>query len=343
MDSENNMAPRRGGKEPRGKEVAGKNHGANKPALHATDNTPPKALRTSPRLREKKGLLLDLNATPTGVGTAHIQTPTSINSRPKKKLETMFDEEDKEGMKHGKKEDKEVAGHAVGSNKMPAKVPFSRGKNKQVADEGMDDPKGNMRSQVDAEPKGEQPDSCKEAKAGTLGSNTNSIPSMPLPYVEVFLPDGRLARQCSASDECPKRFHFELKRWRMEQHLKREHGLEVHIPLQKVGRPSKAELNSKAKAPQARVDSAQWHKLAKKRFEDKDRKFAMNVKKAERLHRLRAVDKWEKLKPEFRTMPKEAFVERIVKERMTAYLASSEERLARIQKRINEGYESHVS
>ncbi|KAI5054018.1 hypothetical protein GOP47_0031092, partial [Adiantum capillus-veneris] len=133
-----------------------------------------------------------------------------------------------------------------------------------------------------------------------------------MPYVEVFLPDGKLARQCHASDECPGRFLFEL-----------------------------AEFPSRAKAPRSRVEKAEWQKLAKNRFEDILRKFAINVKKDEDLHRLRAIEKCNKLRLEFRTVPKEQFVENIVKECMIAYHASAQLRLARIQKRIDEGYDVH--
>ncbi|KAI5054531.1 hypothetical protein GOP47_0030574 [Adiantum capillus-veneris] len=63
----------------------------------------------------------------------------------------------------------------------------------------------------------------------------------------------------------------------MDRNLKREHGLAIHIPVRKSGRASQAELPSRAKAPRSRVEKVECQKLAKKRFEDKERKFAINV------------------------------------------------------------------
>ena len=59
-----------------------------------------------------------------------------------------------------------------------------------------------------------------------------------LPYVEVKLPDGRLIRQCRASDVCPLSESFIEKRKRMEDHLREKHGLIIKIPKRQVGRPT---------------------------------------------------------------------------------------------------------
>ncbi len=312
------MAPRRGlkevGRETQGKNLAGCKHGA-EPVLDVGHDTPPKVLRSSPRLAELKER--EGKDTPLGVDVPNVQTPGSINPRPKKKLAKKLENAFKVHKEQA------AAKSMVGAEKVDEASPHKAGSTVGV----------------------EKVDEASPHKAGSRNEveSSNAFSMMPLPYVEIFLPDGRLARQCRASDECPGRFRLELVRWRMEAHLKREHGLEVHIPLRKSGRHSKAELGSSAKAPESRVDKVAWHKLAKKRFEDRDRKFALNLKKTEHLHRVRATEKWDKLKPEFRMLPKEAFVEKIVKERMSAYLASSGERLVRIQKRIDEGYDKHVS
>ncbi|KAI5062863.1 hypothetical protein GOP47_0021410 [Adiantum capillus-veneris] len=305
------MAPRRPHQEVQAKKLVGKKHGSDL-GRGTGEASPVKVPRCRPRLREKELKQTENQPSPCSGNMAQVETPKSANPRLRKKLEGMFEEPDQ----NENEVDVKKAGRAKANEKNLDKEKFGEGKRDQPCVETVGDGAQNNMDSL----KGE----------GDRGIGASSAMVEPFPYVEVFLPDGRLARKCQTSDHCPQQFRFELVRLRMERHLKTDHGLDVVIPLHKGGRRSNAELGSRAKPPNAR-DSAQWHKQAKMRFEDRDRKFALSLKKTERLHRLRATKKWDKLRPEFRRVSKVEFVEKIVKERMAAYLASSKERMDRIQ------------
>ncbi|KAI5068933.1 hypothetical protein GOP47_0015234 [Adiantum capillus-veneris] len=88
-------------------------------------------------------------------------------------------------------------------------------------------------------------------------------------YLEIELVDGRLAHQCRASADCPKRSAFIFKRLRMMSHLKTFHGITVEIAKRHGGHPLHKEAKRRANLmPNLEVKS--WHKAALKRFGNKD-------------------------------------------------------------------------
>ncbi|KAI5065807.1 hypothetical protein GOP47_0018431 [Adiantum capillus-veneris] len=107
-------------------------------------------------------------------------------------------------------------------------------------------------------------------------------------YVEIELPDGRLAHQCHASEDCPSRLAFLFKRLRMMTHLKESHGIDIEIPKRPGGRPLHKEVERRANLlPNLEVKA--WKKAAMKRFTDKDWKFKQNCKRYQRLMCIRAL------------------------------------------------------
>lgn len=111
--------------------------------------------------------------------------------------------------------------------------------------------------------------------------NVDEPATSNLPYVEVNLPDGRVARQCRASKTCPKRWAFIVKRTRMIDHL-RTHGLDIDIPCRQQGRPPASETRTRM-APFPNPDVRSWHLQVVRRFAEKDRKFNDNCKRYKRL------------------------------------------------------------
>ncbi|KAI5073449.1 hypothetical protein GOP47_0011462 [Adiantum capillus-veneris] len=159
----------------------------------------------------------------------------------------------------------------------------------------------------------------------------------PKVYLEIELPDGRLACQCRASADCPKRSAFIFKRLRMMSHLKTFHGITVEIEKRPGGRPLHTEAERRANLmPNPEVKA--WHKAALKRFGDKDRKFRQNCK---RYQRIRAHQVWKDLGNQYKHMSEAAFIEEFVAGKMRDYMAVKALRLAKIQKRIDEGYNTH--
>ncbi|KAI5063453.1 hypothetical protein GOP47_0022000 [Adiantum capillus-veneris] len=162
----------------------------------------------------------------------------------------------------------------------------------------------------------------------------------PKVYLEIELPDGRLARQCRASADCPKRSAFIFKRLRMMSHLKTFHGITVEIEKRPGGRPLHKEAERRANLmPNPEVKA--WHKAALKRFGDKDRKFRQNCKRYQRITRIRAHQVWKDLGNQYKHMSEAAFIEEFVAGKMRDYMAVKALRLAKIQKRIDEGYNTH--
>ena len=163
-----------------------------------------------------------------------------------------------------------------------------------------------------------------------------------LPYVEVYLPDGRLVRQCRASLTCPKRFTFEHRRRRMIDHLSKEHGLNVAIPLQKTGRPVKDKGSEDGKIlPHPNKET--WQRQAVQRFGNKNRKFQQNFKVYQARQRARAELEWEEHGARAGDLDHEEYIFDYMKTKMAAFMYNKVERLERIQLRINEGYNEHVS
>ncbi|KAI5082932.1 hypothetical protein GOP47_0002675 [Adiantum capillus-veneris] len=91
-----------------------------------------------------------------------------------------------------------------------------------------------------------------------------------------------------------------------------------------------ATMGSRGKAPETRTGKHLWQKHTKARFANKERKWALNVRKVDNLNHRGAEEKRDKLNLEFRTMPKDEFVNKIVKERMEVYHSTVDQRLTRI-------------
>ncbi|MCO5592982.1 hypothetical protein L7F22_046986 [Adiantum nelumboides] len=120
-------------------------------------------------------------------------------------------------------------------------------------------------------------------------------------YLEVELPDGRLARQCLASEDCPKHFAYIFKRLRMMSHLKTCHGIIVKIEKRPGGRPLHKEAERRENLlPNSEVKA--WHNAAIKRFADKDRKFRQNYKRYQYIMRMRAYQSWKDLGKQYKHM-----------------------------------------
>lgn len=163
-----------------------------------------------------------------------------------------------------------------------------------------------------------------------------------LPYVELFLPDGRLVRQCRASCTCPKRFTFESRRDRMATHLLSMHGLDVDIPIRKGGRPVDAE-SRRYGAMLPNPNRATWEKQAKTRFGEKDRKAKTNALVQECRLKVRALELWNASGCKAGELTKSEFIVEFVQNGMAKYMSKKAARLHRIQKTIDDGYDLHVS
>ncbi|KAI5056963.1 hypothetical protein GOP47_0028781 [Adiantum capillus-veneris] len=163
----------------------------------------PTALQSSPQLSEKELREKEGKDTTLGVDLPHVQTLALINPRPKKELINVFELHEEKTIA----DDEEVVAKSMGGDKKLA-IAFDQAK-KGISKNG--------EGRGDAK-KVDEASLHKELEQGVGSSNAPFM--MPLPYVDIFLLDGRLARQCC---ECPWRFRFELVRWWMEGHLKREH------------------------------------------------------------------------------------------------------------------------
>lgn len=161
-----------------------------------------------------------------------------------------------------------------------------------------------------------------------------AISSIPLPYVEVKLPDGRLVRQCRASNVCPTSEAFIEKRVRMEEHLRKKHGLQVKIPKRVIGRPTNKQMASRPSRIFPHPNASSWKRQAEKRFHDKDRKFERNRLTYEHAQTLKAEQAWNDLEEVFRTGTKEDYIASWVKDAMTSYMSTAANRLAKIESRI---------
>ena len=155
-----------------------------------------------------------------------------------------------------------------------------------------------------------------------------------LPYVEVKLPDGRLTRQCRASDVCPLSESFIEKRKRMEDHLREKHGLIIKIPKRQVGRPTNQQIASRPSRSLPHPHAETWKKQAQKRALDKERKFQKNRNAYERLQHLRAERAWDELRDEFKTTSKDDYIDVWVKTKMANYMSTSAERIGKIEMHI---------
>ena len=188
---------------------------------------------------------------------------------------------------------------------------------------------------------GKQSSSSQKSPVQSMGvDEKDSMPAeeakdvRPLPYVEVKLPDGRLIRQCRASDACPLAESFIEKRARMENHLREKHGIDIKIPNRPVGRPTNEILKSRPCRTFPHPNAETWKRQAEKRSLDKDGKFERNRRTYERIQSLRAEEAWNELKDEFKTATKENYIASWVKDKMSKYMSTATERVAKIEKRM---------
>lgn len=154
-------------------------------------------------------------------------------------------------------------------------------------------------------------------------------------YETITLANGQVALQCRACESCPKRETNYFKRLDIMNHLKVAHNIVIQIPLRKVGRP-KGMVGHNA-------SSSMFHKQTHDRFFNVAHKFENNRKKYHKLQTMKAEIAWATLEDSHGLGSKEEFMEEFVAKAMEAYMASKEQRLHAIQKRVDEGYEKYVS
>ncbi|KAI5074577.1 hypothetical protein GOP47_0010538 [Adiantum capillus-veneris] len=126
----------------------------------------------------------------------------------------------------------------------------------------------------------------------------------------------------------------------MMSHLKTFHGITVEIEKRPGGRPLLKEAERRANL-MSNPEVKAWHKAALKRFGDKDRKFRQNCKRYQRITRIWAHQVWKDLGNQYKHMSEAVFIEEFVAGKMRDYMAVKALRLAKIQKRIDEGYNTH--
>ena len=157
-----------------------------------------------------------------------------------------------------------------------------------------------------------------------------------LPYIEVQLPDGRTMQKCVAGYKCANGNLLIEKRQRMVDHLRLKHGLTVEIPLRQIGRRRGSRSSSQNPNPNAKA----WRKLSLKRSVDEEYKWKVNCKNYEARQVLQAREAWDDLRPEFKSMDKEAHIEQMTKPQIEKYMATAEARKERIRRGVRAKLES---
>lgn len=156
-------------------------------------------------------------------------------------------------------------------------------------------------------------------------------------FEDIVLEDGRKARICIASDECRKQNIRYLQRGEMIDHLSTIHHITASIPKRKTGRPLGARI--------AKIRKPACEKQARVRFQDPEYKFQRNMKMQEARETKKACMAWDALEEAEKLLegPKEAYVKGKVTNAIQVYLQDKASRMTLINKRINEGYNKHVS